>query len=92
MSRPYSIAEARDNLAQIVHKAERGSAVELTRRGRPVAVIVSCGEYERLQAPKTNFWTALQKFRREYKIAQLNIDDSVFANLRDQAPGRDFKW
>ena len=37
MSKQYSIAEARDNFPRVVHEAETGEAVELTRRGKPVA-------------------------------------------------------
>jgi hypothetical protein len=32
-TKQYSIAKARDQLTQIVHSVERGSKVELTRRG-----------------------------------------------------------
>jgi prevent-host-death family protein len=39
MPKTYSIAEARHNLAAIVHEAERQSPVALTRRGEPVAVL-----------------------------------------------------
>jgi len=49
MSRRYSIAEARIRLPRIVDQAEAGIEVELTRRGQPVAVLVSCREFERLQ-------------------------------------------
>ena len=41
MSKSYSIAKARDQLAELVHRAEKGAAVELTRHGKPVAVILS---------------------------------------------------
>src|SRR4051812_12210118 len=43
-----SIADARDRLASLVHDVEEGPAVEITRRGRPVAVLVSYHEYQRL--------------------------------------------
>lgn len=50
MEKSYSIAEARNDLASIVHDVEGASAVELTRRGRPVAVLLSVEEYRRLAA------------------------------------------
>ena len=37
-----SIAEARRNLPSLIREAESGKAVELTRRGEPVAVLISC--------------------------------------------------
>jgi prevent-host-death family protein len=41
MSKRYSIAEARNHLPAIVHDAERGKPIHLTRRGKPVAVLLS---------------------------------------------------
>jgi prevent-host-death family protein len=41
MSKQYSIAEARRNLPTLVNEVESGTEVELTRRGTPVAVVVS---------------------------------------------------
>ncbi|MEW6569314.1 MAG: type II toxin-antitoxin system prevent-host-death family antitoxin, partial [Chloroflexota bacterium] len=41
MTKRYSIAEARQNLAAVVHELERRARIELTRRGKPVAVMLS---------------------------------------------------
>lgn len=49
MSIEVSIAEARDQLSTWVRSAEHGSAVVLTRRGKPVAAIVSADEFRRLE-------------------------------------------
>ena len=38
MSKSYSVANARARLANIVHEVEAGAEVELTRRGKKVAV------------------------------------------------------
>lgn len=59
MNSEYSIAEARDHLARIVHEVESGGPVRLTRRGKPVAVIVAILEYERLQGNHSP-WQAYQ--------------------------------
>lgn len=59
----HSIAEARNNLARLVHVAEDGEPVRLTRRGKPVAVILSVAEYERLRAAGDGLWDRLQRFR-----------------------------
>ena len=37
----FSIAEAKSRFAQLVHQAESGGPVRITRRGRAVAVLVS---------------------------------------------------
>jgi prevent-host-death family protein len=48
----YSISEAKDQLPRIVHEAEAAGAVALTRRGKPVAILISKAEYDRLQRRK----------------------------------------
>jgi len=43
---------ARDNLRTILDQAESGEAVEIARRGRPGAVLISKDEYQRYKAAK----------------------------------------
>ena len=44
-----TIYDAKDNLAVLVKLAESGEPVVLTRDDKPVAVIISRDEYERMQ-------------------------------------------
>jgi len=92
MLKRYSIAEARHNLAAIVHEAERAPAIELTRRGEPVAVLLSITEYRRLAAKPSNFWDAYLVFRNSVDLAQLQIEPDVFEGIRDRSPGREVSW
>lgn len=86
----YSIAQARDQLTQLVHQVEQGTPVELTRRGKRVAVILSAEEYDRLLPLKSDFWTSLVKFRERLVEENIEIDpDEVFKDVRDRSPGRD---
>ena len=89
MSQRYSIAEARHNLAAIVHELERKAFVELTRRGEPVAVLLSVREYRRLTTPPGRFWEAYEAFQETVDLQQLNIEPAVFEGLRDPSPGRE---
>lgn len=88
MEKSYSIAEARNNLASIVHDVEEASAVELTRRGKPVAVLLSVEEYRRLAAGEKDLWDAYTGFRRRFDLRRLGIGPEVFEGLRDPSPGR----
>jgi prevent-host-death family protein len=93
MTKRYSIAEARDNLTDVVHEAEVGNTVELTRHGKPVAVLLSLVDYERLAESRADFWETYQELRREFDFVELAIDpDSVFSGARDSSPGRGFSW
>ena len=93
MVKKYSIAEARDNFTSVVHEAERGTQVELTRRGRPVAVLIGAEDFERLSRAAPSFSEAYEKFRREFDLEALDVNpDEIFADVRDPSPGRDFNW
>lgn len=67
MDKTYSIAEARHDLASLVHEAETGKPVTLTRRGKPVAVLLSHGRYEELVEKKRGYWSALRESDREHR-------------------------
>ena len=89
----YPIAKAKSHLGRLVHQAEAGSPVELTRRGQPVAMVVSIRDYQRLTTPQHGVWDAVRKLRESYDMEALGIDpDEVFAVKRDTSPGRDFSW
>jgi prevent-host-death family protein len=93
MTKSYSIAQAKDHLARVIHEAEEGSPVELTRRGRPVAMVVSVRDFKRLGEPRRDFWAAYEDFRRRFDLEELGIEpEEVFATERDSSPGRDFSW
>ncbi len=92
MSRSYSIAEARDNFAAIVRDVERDSAIELTRRGKPVAVLLSIEEYRRLLGGRKSFWDVYSEFRDGVDLRRLEIEPEIFEGLRDASPGRETSW
>lgn len=84
----YSIAEAKDHFAEIVHEAEQRAPVEITRRGRPVAVLLSIDDYRRLQSQHHVFVEAYNAFRQRHDLAQLAIEPSLFEDTRSTEPGR----
>ena len=89
MTKRYSIAEARQNLAAVVHELERRARIELTRRGKPVAVMLSMREFERMSAPRIRFWDAYEAYRETANLSQLGIEPAVFEGVRDRSPGRE---
>lgn len=88
MPREFSIAEARSQLPALVHQVEKGAPVRLTRRGKPVAVLVSLREYERLGPRRADLWEAIEAFRRETDLSDIDVDE-IFAGVRDPSPGRE---
>ena len=86
----YSIAQARNQLAQLIHQAEQGSPVEITRRGKRVAGILSVEAFESLSSNKGTFGKSLAEFRRQWGIEMLDLNpDEVFQDLRDRSSGRE---
>ncbi len=91
MSKSYSMAEARENFTRVVHEAEEGERVELTRRGRPVVILMSLPEPGRIADAKPSFWEAYEAFRGRYEGSDVDVDD-VFEGLRESSPRRHFEW
>jgi prevent-host-death family protein len=90
MAKQRSIAEARSNLPQLIREAEAGEAIELTRRGEGVAVLLGRNQYERLAAGSRRFSEAWDEFVQGVDVAGLDLDpDQIFAVARDDGPGRD---
>ena len=62
-----SVAEAKNQLTRHIHRAERGEAEHIARRGRAVAVLPSEAEYARFSRGSTRptFWEAIQAMRAD---------------------------
>jgi prevent-host-death family protein len=88
----YSIAEARNRFAEIVHDLKHISRVEVTRRGRPVAILISIEEFEMLRSGSVTFTSAYEAFRNTFDLAKEEIEPEVFEDLRDPSPGRETSW
>jgi hypothetical protein len=63
--------------------------IELTRRGEPVAILLSIQEFRRLSANETRFWDAYVAFRDAIKLPELQIDPDIFDGVRDRSSGRE---
>ena len=92
MKRQFSIAEAKNKLPSIIHQVEKGPSVELTRRGEPVAVLLSVHEYERLDQKTRGFWNALMTFRQVLQDEAVEITDLDFEGLRNSSAGREVEF
>lgn len=92
MTERYSITEARRNLPRLVHEAEHGKAVELTRRGESVAMLISRRRFEQLASNYSGFADAYRTFTESVDLTELDLDpDQLFSGVRADTPGRDIK-
>jgi prevent-host-death family protein len=69
MTRVYSIAEARQNLSRLLNEVEAGLSVHLTRRGRPVAIVISLRAFERRNGNRVDFAEAYRAFYENHPEA-----------------------
>lgn len=88
MSKQYSVAEARQQFTDLLRKAEHGRVLEITRRGRPVAVLVSAREYAKLTGKQAGFAKEVATFRDSHDPEDF-LPDDAFEGLRDQSAGRE---
>lgn len=91
MTKSYTLASARANLANIVDQVEAGAEVELTRRGKKVAVVMSTARYARLRGERVAFMTAYETFRASHDLSEAGVDRSWSATLRSKDVGRPVK-
>ena len=67
----YTVSEARERLSEVLDEAESGP-IEITRRGRPAAVVLSQQEYRRLSG-KTGLMAANNDFPSPQRSAARDI-------------------
>ena len=88
MVKRYSIAASRSNLPTIVDPAEAGQEIELTRRGKAVAVVVSLREFARRRGERAPFADAYKRFLKTHALSEVGLDEAALTVARDVAVGR----
>jgi antitoxin Phd len=93
MLKTYTVAEAKNRLTELLHEVEREGPVQVTRRGKPIAFVISVDEYERLQQGRPSFWAAYVEFRRRLDADGIDLNpDEIFADVRDRAAPTEPRW
>jgi prevent-host-death family protein len=88
MTREFTIAQARNHLSEVVRLAEHEGVVELTRRGKPVAVLVSTREFARLRGSERRPFGFLEHLRAVHEADQNGLEPGDLDGIRDRGPGR----
>ncbi len=68
----FSVADARKNLPALMHMAEKGEPVMITRRNSPAVVVISEASYRALSDRKQGFTEFLSKWQDD--LNRLNLD------------------
>ncbi len=70
LPRQWQIQEAKSRLSALITEAQRAGPQAITRHGRPVAVLLSADDFERLRShPKT----PLVEFLASVPLAELDL-------------------
>ncbi|CCE23772.1 type II toxin-antitoxin system Phd/YefM family antitoxin [Methylotuvimicrobium alcaliphilum] len=86
-----TIAEAKNNLSQLIHQLESNEAIHLTRHGKPVAVMLSEASYQRLAQKNTGLFKAIQQWRCQLD-ADSTLTDAELKQIREASQEREFSW
>ncbi|MCQ8130544.1 type II toxin-antitoxin system Phd/YefM family antitoxin [Methylomonas rivi] len=88
-----TIADAKNNLSQLIAQLDGNEPIQLTRYGKAVAVILSQAYYQKLIQPNKKLYQAIMNWR-EQRDGRINIgfNDAELDELRDKDSCRDFSW
>jgi antitoxin (DNA-binding transcriptional repressor) of toxin-antitoxin stability system len=84
INQQYSWNQVPNNWPDIRNQVEDGYSVIVTHNNEVVALLVPV-RYNK--SPKQNFWQALQTFRQQVDLTEL--DEDIFSDVRDRSPGRE---
>ena len=92
--RTSTIAEAKNNLSQLIHQLETGEAIHLTRYGKPVAVLISEHQYQHVIGANKSLNTAILNWRSQLNRSEdIGFSDKELQALREESnTGREFAW
>jgi len=86
-----TIAEAKNNLSQLIYQLESDEAIHLTRHGKPVAVMLSEASYQKLTQKHNGLYQAIQQWRSQL-AGDSALTESELKQLRAASKERDFTW
>lgn len=99
MTQPVSLSEAKAQLARLVHAAEGGEVVHISRHGKPVAVLLSEQVYAALQGQQqhSKLWEAIAQWRsagqvshpEDWPLAPGVAGEEAIKSWRDRSVGRE---
>lgn len=88
-----TIADAKSQFSQLIHQLDDNEPIQLTRYGKPVAVILSQARYQSLIQPDKKLHQAIMSWRNQLDVeADIGLTDAELDDLRSKDSGRDFSW
>jgi prevent-host-death family protein len=85
-----TIADAKNNLPKLIHAAQAGEDIHLTRHGQPVAVIISEERYQQMLGQGKSVFHEMLKWRNQH--GGIALTDGEIESWRNRLPDRKFSW
>jgi prevent-host-death family protein len=86
-----TIAEAKNNLSQLINQLGSGEPIHLTRHGKPVAVMLSETNYQILTHKDRSLYQAIQKWHDQLD-GDIALTETELKSVRATSQGREFSW
>jgi prevent-host-death family protein len=81
-----TLADAKNNLPKLIHAAQAGDDIHLTRHGRPVAVLISEDRYQQLLGAGKSVFHEIMKWREDHGSVELTDEEVI--SWRNSSPAR----
>ncbi|WP_088242361.1 hypothetical protein [Calothrix rhizosoleniae] len=76
---------------------KRGRTIEIFEEidipdGQEVVIYMTSEKSNKIVNDEGNFWKTLLNFRQSEDLETMGIEPEIFANVRDESPGREVIW
>ncbi|MDD4930272.1 MAG: type II toxin-antitoxin system Phd/YefM family antitoxin [Gallionella sp.] len=85
-----TIAQAKNHLPKLIHAAEAGDDIRISRHGKLVAVLISAERYQQRFNAGKGVFQAIMQWRE--KQPGLELSDDEVDSWRDRSAAREFEW
>ena len=85
------IDEAKNNLSQLIYQLEADETIHRTRHGKPVAVMLSEANYQKLIHKNNSLYQSIQQWRTELND-EVALTETELNNIRTSSQERVFTW
>jgi prevent-host-death family protein len=86
-----TIADAKSNLSQLINQLDSDEAIHLTKHGKPVAVMLSEANYQKLTQKRTGLYEAIQQWRTQLTVDSA-LTETELKQIRAASQERPFSW
>ncbi|MFY9261337.1 MAG: type II toxin-antitoxin system prevent-host-death family antitoxin [Gallionella sp.] len=85
-----TIAQAKNHLPKLIHAAEAGDDIGISRHGKLVALLISAERYQQRFATNAGVFQAMQQWRE--KFDSVDLSDAEVDGWRDRTSARENAW